>query len=95
MSTQEAVYTKSLGRQVAKGAKPDKITKIHVISGKNDTWSVVVQGNSRSSRSSLTKSEAITYAKTLAHSKSAIWVVVHDKNGYVDRKIEIKFSSTD
>lgn len=92
MSTQVAYYTKALGKIVAKGARPDRITKIHIIFGKKDSWYVVAEGNSRSSRSSLTKSEALTYARRLAKSKSANWVVVHNKNGDVDRKLEIKVS---
>ncbi len=95
MSTQVALYTKALGELLANGARPDRINKIHIILGKKDSWSVVAQGNSRSSRSLHSKSEAITYAKRLARSKSANWVVVHNKNGDVDRKIEIKASLTD
>jgi len=90
MSTQGAFYTKALGRMVAKGARPDKITKIHVISGKNDTWSVVIQGNFKAFRASLSKSEAISLAKEIAAKKAAEFVVVHDKSGNVMRRIPVK-----
>lgn len=93
MTKTGAFYTKALGRKVALSANPATVTKIHVISGRMNTWSVAKEGSSRFSRTRLTKSDALIFAKRLARSTSATWVVVHNKNGEVERKLEIKVSS--
>jgi hypothetical protein len=83
-------YTKALGKEVAAGARPETINIIHVITGQNNTWSVVVQGSLRALRSSLNKREAIAFAKITAKKKMADYIAIHNKNGYVDRRIYMK-----
>ncbi len=89
MAEQKAYYTKTLGRKVASGAKPIKVSKIHVVSGPSNTWSVVAEGSLISIRSSLNKRKALSCARKTAARKSAQFIVIHDKNGNVAERIKV------
>ena len=89
MASKKAVYTKSLGRKVASSARPVSISKIHVIRGPSNTWSVVVEGSLISIKSALEKRAALSLAKKEAKNKSARLVVVHDKYGNVAERIKV------
>ncbi|MEO6133160.1 MAG: DUF2188 domain-containing protein [Saprospiraceae bacterium] len=89
MAEQKAYYTKALGRKVALGARPNEVSKIHVISGPSNTWSVVAEGSVVSERSSLNKRSALSYARKSATRKAAKFIVIHDKNGDVAKRIKV------
>lgn len=89
MEERKAYYTKSLGRKVATGALPKKITKIHVISSLYDKWSVVVEGSSKAIRSSLNKRQALQLARKTASNKFAETIVIHDRMGQVQKRLKV------
>lgn len=85
------VAYKNRGSQVkvSKRSKLPPITKIHVISHRPN-WSIVAEGRIKSFRSSLSKSEAIALARKLATRLSADFVVIHDRNGEVTKRIAVQ-----
>ena len=78
----KSLYTKKLGRIVAKNAKPEKSGKYHVISGIRGNWAVVPEGSVEAVRAFSTISEAISFAKQTASRKTGE-VVIHDESGQV------------
>jgi hypothetical protein len=95
MERKGAYYTEELGEKVAAAARPDRISKIHLIfSNISKTWSVVPQGRLRALRVLTSKSEAISFARKTAIRLSADFIVVHDKNGEVANRIPIHKKTT-
>jgi hypothetical protein len=84
----KSLYTKSLGRIVAREASlnPDRL---HIISY-NKRWKIVKAGNTRASKVFAKQSDAILYAKKFAKKHSSS-IIVHSKTGEV--KNELSFAS--
>ncbi|TAD86416.1 MAG: DUF2188 domain-containing protein [Bacteroidetes bacterium] len=76
------IYTKSLGRAVAKQAK-GIVGRYHVIRMKANRWSVVAGGRLTPSRTFATESDAIVYAKKIASRFIDGEVVIHGIDGRV------------
>lgn len=89
MEDRKVLYTRSLGKKVANGALPKKISKIHIITAEYDKWSVVLEGSTRSVKSDLSKKEALEFAKKIASSKSAELIVIHDKAGRSSKRLKV------
>lgn len=71
-----SIYTKRLGRAVAKKAK-ETDGKYHVIPFQVHCWGVVAEGNLRPVRTFNTKAAAVAFAKKHARSE----VIVHGADG--------------
>lgn len=77
------MYTRRLGRVVAKDARSRRVRRVHIISSiSNNGWSVVNEGSVRPIKAFSTKKEAVSYA-TKAGSKSISEVVIHKKDGNI------------
>ncbi|HMS68896.1 MAG TPA: DUF2188 domain-containing protein [Saprospiraceae bacterium] len=82
------IYTKKLGTRVADSARPTISGKYHVISGEEQKWSVVADGNIRATRVFDTQLSAIEYAKETAR-KIEGEVIIHKKTGEIDQRVSL------
>jgi Uncharacterized protein conserved in bacteria (DUF2188) len=86
--SQKSLYTKKLGRVVARDAASNK-GRLHIISGGNN-WKVVGEGKVRPSRIFASRREAIRYASDVARKQSGM-IIVHSETGEI--KEELSFAS--
>jgi hypothetical protein len=77
-----SIYTKRLGRCVAKQAK-GTIGKYHVIPAYIGKWNVVAEGSVKPTKAFTTKGAAVTFAKRHASSVDLGEVVIHDTDGKI------------
>jgi hypothetical protein len=77
-----SIYTKRLGRSVARQAK-GTVGKYHVIPAHIDRWNVVAEGSVKPTKAFTTKGAAVTFAKRHASSTNPGEVVIHDTDGKI------------
>ncbi len=81
---QKSLYTKKLGRAVARDASSNK-GRLHIISGDNN-WKVVGEGKVRPSRIFSSQQDAIKYASSVARKKFGM-IIVHSETGQIKEKL--------
>lgn len=84
-----SLYTKKLGNDVAKSARPSNPIRYHVISGDSKKWTVVPEGSIRAVKAFSTQRQAITFAKHTAVKKSGE-VIIHGKTGQIIDLVSFK-----
>src|SRR4051794_26306347 len=77
-----SVYTKRLGRNVARQAK-GIAGKYHVIPAHIGRWNVVAEGSVKPTKAFTTMGAAVTFAKRHASSVNLGEVVIHDTDGKI------------
>jgi Uncharacterized protein conserved in bacteria (DUF2188) len=82
MAHTNSIYTKRLGRKVAKEAK-GTIGKFHLIPTQANKWSMVADGSLRSFKSFTTKDKALRFARRHVSSINAGQVIVHSSEGKI------------
>jgi len=80
-----SIYTKQLGKSVARQAKSSNTMKYHVISG-DSNWRVVSDGSVKALRTFSIVEQAIDFAKNMA-SKNTVEIVVHEGSGKIKDRI--------
>lgn len=83
-------YTKELGIEVAKSARPLHPSKYHVIIGVLKGWTVVREGSIRG-KAFITQTQAVEFAKKTAK-KANGEVIIHSKSGQIGDLISFKKS---
>lgn len=78
----KSLYTKKLGRTVARSAQPVKSGRYHVISASAEKWTVVPEGSVHAVKAFSTQKEAVTFAKQTASRKTGE-VIVHGTAGQI------------
>lgn len=73
-------YTEALGRALQKAAKTVNPYSYHVITGVNNSWQVVKEGNKRATRVFLKQHSAIDYARRILKGKNG-QIFVHTGDG--------------
>jgi hypothetical protein len=82
----KSLYTRKLGRAVAKEARALSPRKYHVISGNAKKWTVVPGGRVHPVRIFATQKEAVQYASQTA-SKTRGEVIIHERTGQIKDRI--------
>jgi hypothetical protein len=82
----KSLYTRKLGRAVAKNAQPVSSGRYHVISGEAKKWAVVPEGSVHAVKAFSTKKDAVTYAKRSALKKTGE-VIIHERTGQIRDRI--------
>lgn len=78
----KSIYTRRLGRVVAKGAKGSNAGTLHVIPAQANKWTVVAEGRVRPFKSFTTRKDAVVFAKDVAVLKTGE-VIVHSVEGKI------------
>jgi putative sterol carrier protein len=82
MAQSYSIYTKRLGRNVAKQAK-GTIGKYHIIPAQTNKWNIVAEGSLRPFRAFATKDKAVRFAKRYVISVNAGQVIIHSTEGKI------------
>lgn len=82
----KSLYTRKLGRAVAKRAQPVTSGRYHVITGEAKKWTVVPEGSVYAEKVFSTQKDAVTYAKQSASKKTGE-VIVHERTGQIRDRI--------
>jgi hypothetical protein len=82
MAKTNSIYTKKLGRTVARQAK-GSVGKYHVIPAQINRWNVVAEGSVRPFKKFSTKSAAVAFAKRYASAVNPGEVVIHGIDGKI------------
>ena len=85
----KSLYTKRLGIDVARSARPLHPIRYHVISGATNGWTVVPEGSVRGVKAFLTQTQAVTFAKQTASRKNGE-VIIHGKTGQIRDLVSFK-----
>ena len=86
MAKIKSIYTKKLGRVVARKAK-GTVGKYHVIPAQTNRWNVVLEGKVTPFKKFNTMTSAVTFAKQYASAVNFGEVVVHSIEGKILDKI--------
>ena len=86
MAKTTSMYTKKLGKIVAKQAKVST-GSYHVIPAKVDKWDVVAEGSVDSFKKFNSKNAAVTFAKKYAANLTTGEVIVHGIDGRILNRI--------
>jgi hypothetical protein len=84
-----SIYTKQLGRAVARDAKHPMSGIYHVVSAQSEKWSVVSDGTVKPIRSFATRNAAVSFAKKYASINSSGEVIVHGRDGKVNKRMPV------
>jgi Uncharacterized protein conserved in bacteria (DUF2188) len=82
MARTHSIYTKRLGRKVAKQAK-GTLGKFHIIPTQANKWNIVADGSLRTFISFTTKDQAVKFARRHVSSINAGQVIVHSSEGKI------------
>lgn len=82
MAQSTSIYTKRLGRNVAKQAK-GTIGKYHIIPAQTNRWNIVAEGSLKPYRAFTTKDKAVRFAKKYVISLNAGQVIIHSSEGKI------------
>lgn len=87
------VYTRSLGRMIARAAKRIRPGRFHIISSirNRDQWCVVKDRAVKPMRVFSTKSAAVSFVKKYRRNSAEdlIEIIIHDTNGRFESKISL------
>lgn len=86
--SKKRIYTKKLGTRVAMSARPVNSRKYHVITGDDQKWTVVADGNTKVTRVFTTKIRAIEFARETAD-KIEGEVIIHKKTGEIEERVSL------
>jgi putative sterol carrier protein len=82
MAQTSSIYTKRLGRNVAKQAK-GTIGKYHIIPAQTNKWNIVAEGSLRPFKAFTSKDKAVRFAKKYVISVNAGQVIIHGLEGKI------------
>lgn len=77
-----SIYTRRLGRDVARRAK-GTVGRYHVIPAQSDKWNVVAEGKLKPFKAFQTRGAAVTFAKKYASVVNPGEVIIHDTDGRI------------
>ena len=77
-----SIYTKRLGRNVAKQAK-GTIGKYHIIPAQTNKWNIVAEGSVRPFKAFTSKGKAVKFAKKYISPINSGQVIIHSVEGKI------------
>ena len=78
---QASIYTRALGRKVARNGRLSGQRKYHIISLRSDKWAVVSDGRLTPIKSFSSQGDAINFARQKASIHAYKKVVIHARDG--------------